>query len=444
MTRCNPAHPAGLSRREFLLLSALAAAGTLSGCAANPVTGQPQLMLMSKEQEISIDKEHSPHQISADYGTLQDRALKSYVQDTGQKVADQTHRPDMPYSFQGVNAVYVNAYAFPGGTIAVTRGILLEMRSEAELAALLGHELGHVNARHTASQMSKGMLASAVLSGTGAILADKKEYAPLIAGLGGIGAGALLAKYSRDNERQADALGMEYMVQSRYDPEGMVLLMDMLRQKSKQEPSLLQIMFSTHPMSDERYQTARQRARQEYDQANDFSLHKEKYMDQTASLRRQKRLIQELQKAEKRMREGKFGQAEEHIRSGLKQDEQDYAGLVMLSKCLRAQDKHKQAREAAQRARDVHANEPQAVLENSLAALALHKPQKAYQELESYEQMLPGNPQTLFYRGLAMEDMQHRKQAADFYLRFLRQGGQGEQGEYALNRLQQWKYIQKR
>ncbi|MGM0425095.1 MAG: M48 family metalloprotease [Thermodesulfobacteriota bacterium] len=438
----NPSQSALLSRRDFLLLSALASAGMLSGCAANPVTGQRQLMLMSKEQEISIDQEHSPHQLSADYGPVQDQELNSYIQDIGQDLAQQTHRPDMPYSFQGVNAVYVNAYAFPGGSIAVTRGILLELQNEAELAALLGHELGHVNARHTASHMSKGMLASAVLAGTGAVLADNKEYAPLISGLGGIGAGALLAKYSRDNERQADALGMEYMVHNRYNPEGMVGLMDVLRQKSQQDPNLVQIMFSTHPMSDERYQTARQRARQEYAQANDLPLQKERYLDHTASLRRKEKLIQELQKAEKLMQEGKFSQAEEHLLAGLDQDEQDYAGLVILSKCLRAQDKDEQARKAAQKAREVYPQEPQAVLQSSLAALDMDKHHIAYQELETYEQMLPGNPQTLFYRGLAMEGMQRKKQAADFYLRFLRQGGQGKQGEYALNKLQKWGYIQ--
>ncbi|MFP4213065.1 MAG: M48 family metalloprotease [Desulfohalobiaceae bacterium] len=442
MTGLRPCPPNALSRREFILMSALAAAGALSGCASNPVTGQPQLMLMSRQQEISIDQEHSPHQISADYGPLQDQDLNSYIQETGQGLAAQSHRPDMPYSFQGVNAVYVNAYAFPGGTIAVTRGILLDMQSEAELAALLGHELGHVNARHTASHMSKGMLASAVLAGTGAALADKKEYATLISGLGGIGAGALLAKYSRDNERQADALGMEYMVQSSYNPEGMVKLMDLLRQKSEQQPGMLEVMFSTHPMSQDRYQTATQRARQKFSQARDFPLHEERYMDRTAELRSQKKLIQELQKAEKLMAQDKPGQAEEHIRSGLKQNQQDYAALVMLSKCLRAQGKQEQAKQAAERARQVQPSEPQAVLQSALAALAAEQHQTAYQDLEAYEEMLPGNPQTLFHRGLAMEGMQRSKQAADFYLRFLRQGAQGKPGQYALSRLQEWGYVQ--
>ena len=148
----------GMTRRQFLYLSSMAAAGAVLSCATNPVTGESQFMLVSEQQEIAMDKQHSPHQFSADYGTTQDRRLNSYVDGVGRRLAALSHRPQMPYSFQVVNANYVNAYAFPGGSIAATRGILLELDNEAELAALMGHELGHVNARHTAEVMSKGWL----------------------------------------------------------------------------------------------------------------------------------------------------------------------------------------------------------------------------------------------------------------------------------------------
>ena len=154
-----------MTRREFLWLTSLTAAGYMVGCATNPVTGKRQLMLLSEESEINIDRQYSPHQYSADYGAVQDKALNDYIDKTGKKIAALTHRPHMPYSFRAVNATYVNAYAFPGGSIAATRGILLSLGNEAELDALLGHELGHVNARHTAEQMSKGMLAQAVAGG---------------------------------------------------------------------------------------------------------------------------------------------------------------------------------------------------------------------------------------------------------------------------------------
>ena len=107
----------------------------MSGCATNPVTGKQQLMLLSENQEIQIDKKNSPHQFSSDYGKVQDKALNMYINSTGKKMAARTHRTNMPYSFRAVNATYVNAYAFPGGSIAVTRGILLSLDNEAELAA---------------------------------------------------------------------------------------------------------------------------------------------------------------------------------------------------------------------------------------------------------------------------------------------------------------------
>ena len=154
-----------MTRREFLWFSSMTAAGLVAGCATNPVTGRSQLMLVSEDEEIQIDKQNSPYQFSADYGTVQDKRLNGYIDRTGKNIAAQTHRTHMPYNFHVVNAVYVNAYAFPGGTIACTRGILLSLDNEAELSALLGHELGHVNARHTAEQMSKGMLTQTVVGG---------------------------------------------------------------------------------------------------------------------------------------------------------------------------------------------------------------------------------------------------------------------------------------
>ncbi|MFP4037719.1 MAG: M48 family metalloprotease, partial [Desulfobacteraceae bacterium] len=269
-----------LSRREFLRLTGIAGAGLAAGCAVNPVTGRSQLMLLSEKDEIRIDKTYSPHQFSADYGEFQDRRLQDYLERTGRTLEPRTHRPDMPYSFCCVNAPYMNAYAFPGGSIACTRGILVELGSEAELAGLLGHELGHVNARHTAQHMSKGMLASLAVSGLGmAVPGDGGGLGGLVSGLAGLGAGALLAAYSRDNEREADALGMEYMVRAGYSPVGMVRLMDMLRKSSERKPGALELMFSTHPMSEERYRTAEEAVAIKYRDARSLPVFRERFMD---------------------------------------------------------------------------------------------------------------------------------------------------------------------
>ena len=232
-----------MTRRRFVQWSALAAAGWVAGCAVNPVTGERQLMLVSEKQEIDLDHRNSPHQFSSDYGPVQDVGLNGYLNQTGRRLAALSHRPQMPYSFRAVNATYVNAYAFPGGSIAATRGILLKMENEAELAALLGHELGHVNARHTAAVMSKGQLTNLVLGGVAAAAGGgNSRYGSLAAQLGMLGSGALLASYSRDNERQADALGMEYMVKAGYGPDGMVGLMDILNNMSRGHQSAAELL----------------------------------------------------------------------------------------------------------------------------------------------------------------------------------------------------------
>jgi predicted Zn-dependent protease len=436
-----------MTRRHFLWLMALTSGGVVTGCATNPVTGKRQLMIISEDQEIAIDKEHSPHQFSADYGALQDKALNDYIDRTGKNMAAPTHRPDMPYSFRGVNATYVNAYAFPGGSIACTRGILLALDNEAELGALLGHELGHVNARHTGERMAKGQLLQVAAAGLGvAVVAttDSEALGGLAMGLGSIGAGALLAKYSRDDERQADALGMEYMVRSNYNAKGMVGLMDILRSLSKRKPNVIELMFATHPMSEERYQTAVETATTKYQSSKDFPVHRERYMDHTAKLRAMKGAIEEMQNGEKAMAKKDFSGAEEHFRKALREAPEDYAGLCMMAKCLLAQKKDKEARQYAERAKQVYPEEAQAHQLSGITKLAKKDFGRAYEDFSRYEKLLPGNPNTIFLEGYSLEGMGRKNDAANEYYRYLQIVNQGDQAQYAYGRLVEWGYIKPR
>jgi len=434
-----------MHRRDFLRLTALSSLGVITGCAVNPVTGDSQLMLVSRNQEIAIDRQNSPHQFSADYGILQDRALNQYINRTGMSLASRTHRPNMPYSFRGVNAVYVNAYAFPGGSIACTRGILLALDNEAELAALLGHELGHVNARHTAQQMSKGMLVSAIVGGIAAYAGTgSSALGDLAAGLGNIGAGALLAKYSRDNEREADALGMEYMVRGGYSPRGMVGLMDILRGMSKERPTALELMFATHPMSDERYRTVVNTADTQYRNAKDLPLFRERYMDHTAGLRARKKAILQLENGEKAMAKKDYRGATVQFERALKETPDDYAGLVMMSKCQLIQEKFAEAERFARRARDVYPQEAQAYYVGGIANIKSKHFDAAYEEFAGYEKLLKGNPNIIFFKGYCQEGMGHQTEAAREYHRYLQTVSEGDQARYAYQRLVQWGYIRQR
>jgi len=430
-----------MTRRQFLWLTSISAAGLMSGCATNPVTGKQQLMLLSEDQEIQIDKKNSPHQFSADYGKVQDKALNNYINNTGKKMATHTHRANMPYSFRAVNATYVNAYAFPGGSIAVTRGILLSLDNEAELASLLGHELGHVNARHTAQQMSKGVLTQAFVGGISVLAGTQgRMYGQLASQLGTISAGALLASYSRDNEREADALGMQYMVGTGYGSQGFIGLMDILQSLGKHKPNAIELMFATHPMSEERYKTAVNKANTKYKSAQKQPLYRERYMDNTARLRAKKGAIEEMQKGDKEMARRKYGDAEAHYKKALKLAPGDYAGLVMMSTCQLVQKKYPAGRRYAEKAKKVYPQEAKAYHLAGFAKIHTKDFEGAYKDFNKYEKVLPGNPNIIFFEGYCQEGMQHKKQAVEQYHRYLQLVQQGDYAKHAYRRLKEWGY----
>jgi len=428
----------GMTRRAFIHLSVLAAAGLLSGCATNPVTGRSQLMLMSEQEEIQIDRRNSPYQISSDYGITQDRSLEAYVDQVGQRMAAVSHRPRMPYRFNVVNATYINAYAFPGGTISATRGILLKLNDEAELASLLGHELGHVNARHTAHQMSQAMLTQTLVGGAAAIVGTQgSTLGDLTAQLGSIGAGALLASYSRDNEREADDLGLRYMTAAGYDPRGFVELMEMLRGLNKQKPNAVQTLFSTHPMSDERYQTAVKAVRTRYSQATG-ALYRERFMDHTAGMRRIQGAIEALQNGEKEMGRENYDGAATQFQQALRIAPQDYTANLMMAKCAYARKRFEEAERYAVSAQQAYPGEAQSYLISAGALLEIRRFDAALRDLDAYDVRLPNDSNTLFLKGYVQEKAGRKEKAADLYIAYLKKVQQGSQAEYAYKRLVQW------
>lgn len=433
----------GLSRREFLVMTGMAATGLAMGCATNPVTGKSQFMIMSEEQEIAVDRKNAPHQFSSDYGIVQDRSLENYIQATGERMAPNTHRPQMPYNFHCVNANYVNAYAFPGGSIACTRGILLDLENEAELGALLGHELGHVNARHTAASMSKAQVANMAVGGLAILtsVAMGSTAGNLAGQLGQLGSGALLASYSRDNERQADSLGMEYMARSGYGPQGMVGLMEMLNSMNQHKTSSVELLFATHPMSAERYRTAVNQATNDYRRYNGQPLNRERYMDNTAGLRKMKGAIKKMQEGESAMGKEAYSQAESLFTEALSQAPDDYVGLLLMAKCQLMQKKNAEAERYVERAKQVYPDEAQAYHISGITKIRNKQYEAAYQDFSIYERRLPGNPNTIFFQGLSLEGMERIQQSARAYNSYLQQVQQGNQAQYAYKRLKEWGYI---
>lgn len=437
-----------VSRRDFLRYSAFGygvfvGLPFLAGCALDPVTGKNQLMMMSREQEIGIDRQHSPFQFSSDYGVTQDGALNQYVGEVGKRLVPGVHR-SMPYNFNCVNAVYINAYAFPGGSIAVTRGILLDLDNEAQLAALLGHELGHVNARHSAEQAAKSQISSLLVGGLSALAGTQGSgLGQLTQQLGTLSQGLFLSSYSRDNEREADSLGQEYMVKAGYSSTGFVGLMEMLNSLNKEKPSSSQMLFATHPMSSERLQAAVQRDNTLYKNSRSNPVNRERYMDKTASLRQKKGAILKMQEGEKSMGKEAYGDAQIALNSAIQQAKEDYTAHVLMAKCLLIQKKSSQALSYANDAKQLYPGEPQGYYMAGLSNSAQKNHSQAFEDFKRCDELLPGNPQLTFYKGYSLDNSGQKKGAAENYLAYLKQIDyqSNDYSQHAYKRLKAWGYV---
>lgn len=439
-----------ISRRDFLKYTTFitAAAGTpvfFAGCAVDPVTGKKQINLVSRQQEIGIDQQQAPHQFSTDYGIVQDQNLSRYITRVGNGILPHVHRRDMPYTFNCVNANYINAYAFPGGTIAISRGILLSLDNEAQLASLIGHELGHVNARHSAEQMSKGQLSSLLIGGL-AIAAGTQDSSlgELAQQLGMVGQTLLLSKYSRDNEREADALGNEYMVKAGYPSSGFVGLMEMLNDLHKSRPNSSMVLFSTHPMSSERYHSAVSRNNGVYSATNSKSPQKERYMDNIAGLRAKRKGIELLQEGEKHLAKKEFDKGQAVFEKALRIMPEDYTAHMLLAKTLLIRKKEKEALVHTAQAKKLYKTEAQGHFVSGLAHSALKRYANAYKDFSTCDQLLPGNPQITFYKGFCMDKNGQKDPAAQNYIKYLKMINYqpNKYSKYAFAKLKEWGYAQ--
>jgi predicted Zn-dependent protease len=234
-------------RAAALLLCVAAAA-----CAVNPATGRRELALVGAAQEIEMGRD-GDRDVVASLGTYPDEALARYVQDVGQRLAAVSERPDLEWTFRVIDDPTVNAFALPGGFLYVTRGILAHLTSEAELAAVLGHEIGHVTARHSVSQISRAQLAQLGL-GVGVALGGDTGRA--LGGIASQGVSLMFLKFGRDDERQADDLGLRYVLASGYDPRPMPDVFQMLaRVSASSESGKVPGWLSTHPAPENRRAT---------------------------------------------------------------------------------------------------------------------------------------------------------------------------------------------
>ncbi|CCQ74909.1 M48 family metalloprotease [Magnetospira sp. QH-2] len=273
-----------LTRRQFTTgLVAAGALGSLPGCiATNPATGRTSFTgVYSIDDDVALGKKENPGLVKAFGGRYEDARLESYVTSIGKELGKRTEHPDLPYTFTILNTPIVNAFALPGGYVSVSRGLVALASNEAELAGVLAHELGHVNARHTAERLSQSMLAQ-----VGLTVLSVATGSSAVSQIGGLAANAFLQSYSRQQEFEADMLGVRYISRSGYDPDAMVTFLDTLRDHSQVEAEIKGLpkgsvdefnMMSTHPRTVDRVQAAIEHGKQ-YRSANPV-LARERYLD---------------------------------------------------------------------------------------------------------------------------------------------------------------------
>ena len=258
-----PGYPALFSRSlrrhlgcgfgTVVLLGAL-----LSGCVTNPVTGRSELALITPAQEIRMgEQNYVPAQQSQGGQLAADPELTAYVRQVGERMA-RTSGVELPYEFVVLNNSVPNAWAMPGGKIAINRGLLTELDNEAELAAVLGHEVTHSAARHGAKAMQRGLFLQGALVTTAVISQRKTEYANALVGAAQVAAGLISTKYGRDAERESDLYGTRWLADAGYDPMAAVTLQETFVRLSEGRPTdWLSGLFASHPPSAERVENNR-------------------------------------------------------------------------------------------------------------------------------------------------------------------------------------------
>ena len=247
----------------FRLVIALSLMILMTACAKSYVTGEQEFMMVSEAEEIEMGKEYDPI-VVAQYGLYEDEELAAYIDQLGQSIAGVSQRTNLDYTFRLLDTPMVNAFALPGGYLYVTRGILAYMNSEDEIAGVMGHEVGHVVGRHSAKQMSR----SVVASGFG-ILSTVSRVLPTAGALLQAPGQIVLLKYSRDQEEQADLLGVEYSTRLGYDAVQMAGFFESLQRMSEGEGHQTPGFLSTHPDPGDRYERVSELTR-EWQQKIDY------------------------------------------------------------------------------------------------------------------------------------------------------------------------------
>lgn len=422
------------NRIRLICLSVLFA--VLTGCAVNPVTGRNELALMdiSSEQEASLGRKSFEPALQSMGGVYPDAAVTAYVDRVGQRVARRSHRPDLKYSFKIVNDSSPNAFALPGGFIAISRGLLINLENEAQLAAVLGHEIGHVTARHSVQGMQRSTLLSATVGLLGAV---SGEYADLATKLGGVTANLVDKRYSRDQESESDRLGIDYMVQSGYAPQGAVELQEIFYRKIEggRNPDWLSGLFRSHPFSKERLEANRSYVASNYVATRSgYGLDRSSYQQSIDSLIKTKDAYTLFDQARKLEAKGQLDAAIETYHKAMQKAPDHGLLLSGLGMAYLRKEDLIPARRYLLKAVSVDADFYQSRMGLGYVYLKTNRPAEAAGHLQKSLKLMP-TVEAAYLLGEAEEEQGHLAKARELYQAVAQADSSGKLGQAAAARL---------
>jgi predicted Zn-dependent protease len=439
-------------------------------------------MLVSEAQEVEIGREAAPSLNWSYGGEFNDPELKAYLEGIVRRIWEDSERPHLPLKFSVQNTSVPNAFALPG-YVAVTRGLLAELDDEAQFAAVMGHEVGHVMARHTARMLTQQTLQQIGLAVGGSVLSEGGGR-DLILGIGALSSNLLLLKYSRDNELEADALGVKYMARLGYDPYQAMSAHERLQAavdnylkrmgKEPQEDTFVSTLFSTHPRHEVRVEEIRQMIGQlpPYKIAGDGRSRGE-FMKKSRGLREINKAYFPYDRAAALYGEDRLDEAEEALKEALSMNSAQppfwsLYGMVMLKRKLYAeadgyfrkalaldagyqpaiygtalvltrQEKYQEALGEFRRSLDLYPSHPGSLFGAGLNCFRLSRHSEAIPHLRDFARLAPGHPEVHGMLGISYEAVGDVRAALGEYELQVRIAPESELGRYARARLSKLK-----
>lgn len=376
--------------RYINVLAATLAALLISACGTNPVTKKKELQFVSEGQEVQIGQQnYAPARQSQGGDYVVDPDLTAYVREVGQKLAAVSDRPQLPYEFVVLNDSIPNAWAMPGGKIAFNRGLLYELNSEAELAAVLGHEIVHAAARHGAQGMERGMLLQGAIMAVGMGTGDSR-YSQLYVGGAQIAAQLVNQKYGRDAESESDHYGMRYMKKAGYDPAAAVTLQEtFVRLSQGKKTDWLEGLFASHPPSEARVE-ANKKTLKELGEGGDWG--RERYAERTGKLRATREAYKAYDEGVKALGKGDAATATSLAQRAISLQPREAIFHELLGDVATTQKRYDQALRYYAAAMDLNPNYFKPVAQSGIALFNLGQRNDAATYLQRSVELLPTAP----------------------------------------------------